>query len=135
MNEIQIACFSGLAIWCSTISIAFYKMSIKQTKIEIALLMISKRAAEFLHHSDDRYKLDHLVDKYRERCHELSHTEWQELLKKTSDIASDLEIAKDERLAAGLLHDLATLAKELSLHKLTNRFQRVRLLTHTNILS
>jgi hypothetical protein len=132
MNELNIACLAGLAVWCTGLSLVYLKMTIKQTKVEIALLMISKRAAEFLHHTDDRYKLDHLVDKYRDRCHDLSHAEWEELLRKASAIADDKNVSKDERLAAGLLHDLSRLVKELSIHKLTRRFQTERFV---NLLS
>lgn len=122
MNELFIACLVGLAVWNSGLSLYILKMSVKQAKVEFAILMVSKRAAEYLHHADDRFKIDHLIDKYRDKGHDLTNEEWKELLKKSSDIASNPDIAKDDRLAAGLLHDLGTLAKELSTHKLQRKW-------------
>lgn len=117
--------FGGVVVWCSALSSGFIllKSSISEvrssvTEIRIVLVTISKRAAEILHHEDDRYSIDGLLEKYIAREHELSFEEWTQLFAKTQLIMNDPSIAKNERMAAALLHDLSKLCNELSKHKL-----------------
>lgn len=110
--------FGGLCAWSCALSVAVFRLFLTVTKITMVLLTVSKQAAAVLHHSDDRYSIDHLLEKYIKRHHELSYEEWQELFTKTQMIIDDPNIAKGDRVAASLLHDLAKLANELSKHKL-----------------
>lgn len=110
--------FSMIGVWNVAITWHLYKLSLDNYKMKIAMLAMSKTAAKFFHHVDDRYKIDHLADKYIERHYELTYSEWQELLKKTDLIAHDTTLAKDERLKAEIFNSLLKIVEGLSAHKL-----------------
>lgn len=109
--------FGIIGGWLMLLSGAVLKLLLGQSKIETVMVSISKRAADILHRDDDKYRMDYLLEKYKARMHELSYNEWRELLAKCEAIATDTTIAKDERLAAGLLKDLSLFVKELAIHK------------------
>lgn len=110
--------FGGLCVWSAALSMSIFRLFLTVTRITAVLLTVSKQAAAVLHHEDDRYAIDRLLEKYIERHHDLSFDEWQELFAKTKAIIDNPEIAKGERIAATLLHDLARFCNELSQHKL-----------------
>jgi hypothetical protein len=137
MNDVQIwlwifgTIVVGVTSWLTIITRVTHQNTIGIARLETILVIISKKAADILHHPDDRFGIDELLEIYRDREHELSPEQWLALYKRTEQICDDPRLESWQRLAAALvcnpmlLHQLvkdhkamAGLNKEFAKHKL-----------------
>lgn len=81
---------------------------VSELKTDVKWLMRSldtmgENAAKILHHPDDRYEIDALLEKYYTRNHELTFEEWALLSAKMQAIVDDVTISRQDRILAAML--------------------------------
>lgn len=91
------------------------------TALETFIKIYIKGAAEVLH-NDDTPELDALLEKlvksYHDHEYDLTLKEWQDLERLSAQIKDDLSREPGKRLSATAVLALASLANDLSKHKL-----------------
>ncbi len=78
-------------------------LSERVTRLEAVMSLFGQKAAKILHSPHDPDGIDDLLDKYIDRCYELSFLEWQRLQSTCDRIENDRTRSKDERTLAAFL--------------------------------
>lgn len=71
--------------------------------IEVRDEMQSRKNAKILHSPHNPYGMDPLIDKYLDRCYEMTNDEWQEWLHRCEMVISNSTAPKEDRLIAAQL--------------------------------
>lgn len=89
---------AGSALFWTISQIVSLKTDVKW--IIISMENMGKNAAKVLHRDDDRFKIDDLLEKYYNRCFELSREDWMILDSKCAVIIEDTTLDRGYRSAA-----------------------------------
>src|SRR5579864_4445366 len=95
--------FGVIGAWNVVLTIGIFKLFLSQVETKTLISIMSKKAAEILHDSDNKFGLDDLLEKYVSRHYELSIEEWNVLLRKCEAIEAELANKKQERLLAAII--------------------------------
>lgn len=120
-NETFMWVIGGLAafyvMWNSALTGVLFSLVQRVSRIEGALISLSKNAAKALHSPDNHHGLDDLLDIYVGNHHDMSYAQYEELNARCEEIINNPEMNKiDKAFATQLIAGMKMLV-ELSKHK------------------
>lgn len=104
MNQEILLWIIGQVLVTAGALIAIYvKLISRIVAIETLLKTMGEKAARALHSPDNHHGVDPLLDKYLDRCYELSYEEWRQLHSKMEEILHNEKSSPGEKSLASWL--------------------------------